>query len=102
VSFWYGARSRREIFYEADFADLARQHPNFSFHIALSEPQPHDDWDGPTGLIHEVVLREFLSKHPHPTEIEYYLCGPPMMIRSVRKMLATLGVSPDLIAFDAF
>ncbi|MDA0578147.1 MAG: NADH:ubiquinone reductase (Na(+)-transporting) subunit F [Verrucomicrobia bacterium] len=102
VTFWYGARSKREIFYDTEFQELARAHANFAFEIALSEPQPEDAWSGPTGMIHQAVLDRFLKDHPDPKAIEYYLCGPPMMIRSVRKMLATLGVEPDMIAFDAF
>lgn len=102
VSFWYGARSKREIFYEEDFSAIAREFPNFSFNIALSEPLPEDKWQGPVGFIHQVVLDRYLDKHPDPTEIEYYLCGPPMMISAVRKMLTNLGVEPDMIAFDEF
>jgi Na+-transporting NADH:ubiquinone oxidoreductase subunit F len=102
VGFWYGARSRREIFYEEDFAGIAREHGNFSFNIALSEPLPDDQWTGPIGFIHQVVLDQYLSKHPDPTEIEYYLCGPPMMISAVQKMLYNLGVEPEMIAFDEF
>ncbi len=102
VTFWYGARSRREIFYEDDFRAIAHKNPNFSFNIALSEPQPEDQWSGPVGLIHQVVLNQYLAQHPTPAEIEYYLCGPPMMIRAVTKMLTTLGVKPDMIVFDQF
>jgi Na+-transporting NADH:ubiquinone oxidoreductase subunit F len=102
VSFWYGARSKREIFYEEDFSSIAREFPNFSLNIALSEPLPEDNWTGPVGFIHQVVLDRYLDKHPDPTEIEFYLCGPPMMISAVRKMLTNLGVEPDMIAFDEF
>jgi len=102
VSFWYGARSKREIFYEEDFSSIAREFPNFSFNIALSEPLPEDNWTGPVGFIHQVVMDRYLDKHPDPTEIEFYLCGPPMMISAVRKMLTNLGVEPDMIAFDEF
>lgn len=102
VGFWYGARSRRELFYEADFQAIASQRANFTFTAALSEPQPEDQWLGPVGFIHQVVLDQHLASHPDPTSVEYYLCGPPMMIRASQKMLAKLGVQPDMIAFDAF
>ncbi|MDA0989556.1 MAG: NADH:ubiquinone reductase (Na(+)-transporting) subunit F [Verrucomicrobia bacterium] len=102
VSYWYGARSKREIFYEEDFSGIEKEFDNFSFHIALSEPLPEDNWDGPVGFIHQVVLKEYLDKHPDPTEVEYYLCGPPMMISAVQKMLYDLGVEPEMIAFDEF
>jgi len=102
VSYWYGARSLREMFYEEEFRAIEKVHPNFSFHVALSEPQPEDRWKGPTGFIHTVVLQNYLNKHPDPTEIEYYLCGPPPMIAAVQKMLYDLGVEKDMIAFDEF
>ncbi len=102
VSFWYGARSKREIFYEEDFTDIEENFDNFDFHIALSEPQEEDNWEGPVGFIHQVVLDEYLDKHPDPTEIEYYLCGPPLMLSAVQKMLYDLGVEPEMIAFDEF
>jgi Na+-transporting NADH:ubiquinone oxidoreductase subunit F len=102
VSFWYGARSRQEIFYEGYFRDLARGHPNFSFHLALSSPLPGDDWAGHVGFIHEVVLENHLRSHPNPKAVEYYLCGPPMMIKACCRMLADLGVPPAQIAFDEF
>ncbi|MBV8968091.1 MAG: NADH:ubiquinone reductase (Na(+)-transporting) subunit F, partial [Verrucomicrobia bacterium] len=102
VSFWYGARSRQEIFYDDYFRELARQHSNFQFHIALSNPLPEDNWEGYTGFIHEVVLVNYLNEHPNPKAVEYYLCGPPMMIKAVTKMLAQLGVPSDHIAFDEF
>ncbi|MFH1724471.1 MAG: NADH:ubiquinone reductase (Na(+)-transporting) subunit F [Elusimicrobiota bacterium] len=102
VSFWYGARSLREMFYEDEFREIAAKFPNFSFQIALSEPLPEDDWHGPTGFIHQVVLDRHLSAHPDPTEVEYYLCGPPLMIQAVKKMLYDLGVESDMIALDEF
>ena len=102
VSFWYGARSRQEIFYDDYFRALAGQHSNFQFHVALSNPLPEDNWEGPAGFIHEVVLVNFLELHPNPKAIEYYLCGPPMMIKAVTKMLAQFGVPADHIAFDEF
>ncbi len=102
VSFWYGARSKREIFYEEDFRAIERAFPNFRFIIALSEPLPEDHWEGETGFILSVVLKNYLDKHPDPDEVEYYLCGPPMMNSAVQKMLDQLGVSPKNIAFDDF
>jgi Na+-transporting NADH:ubiquinone oxidoreductase subunit F len=102
VSFWYGARSRQEIFYEDYFQQIAAEHPNFRFHVALSSPLPEDNWTGYTGLIHEVVFQQYLREHPDPLSVEYYLCGPPMMIKAVKKMLAEQGVSANQIAFDEF
>jgi Na+-transporting NADH:ubiquinone oxidoreductase subunit F len=102
VSFWYGARSRQELFYEDYFQQIAGAHPNFRFQVALSNPQPEDNWTGLTGFIHEVVLQQYLGNHPDPASVEYYLCGPPMMIKAVKKMLAELGVPPTQIAFDEF
>ncbi|MDA3910046.1 MAG: NADH:ubiquinone reductase (Na(+)-transporting) subunit F [Bacteroidales bacterium] len=102
ISYWYGARSKREIFYEEKFRELEKEFPNFSFHIALSEPMEEDNWDGYTGFIHNVVLEEYLSKKDEPEEIEYYLCGPPMMNDAVFKMLDELGVPDEMIDFDDF
>ncbi|MCC6416301.1 MAG: NADH:ubiquinone reductase (Na(+)-transporting) subunit F [Opitutaceae bacterium] len=102
LSYWYGARSRQEVFYADFFENLAQQHPNFSFHLALSSPLPEDAWTGPTGFIHEVVLAQYLRDHPNPRAVEYYLCGPPQMIKACTKMLADLGVAPQQIAFDEF
>lgn len=102
VSFWYGARSRQEIFYEDYFRGLAAAHPNFSFHLALSSPLPEDQWQGHQGFIHEVVHRELLKGHPNPKAVEYYLCGPPMMIKACNKMLAEAGVSQGQVAYDEF
>ena len=102
VSYWYGARSRAEIFYDDYFRALAREHPNFTFHVALSAALPEDRWEGPTGFIHEVVLREHLRAHPNPTAVEYYLCGPPAMIAACNAMLAELGVPAQQIAYDEF
>ena len=102
VSYWYGARSLREVFYEEEFRAIEREFPNFKFHIALSEPLPEDNWTGYTGFIHSVVLKEYLNHHPEPEEVEYYLCGPPLMLSAVQKMLDELGVSKDNIAFDDF
>jgi Na(+)-translocating NADH:ubiquinone oxidoreductase F subunit len=102
VSFWYGARSLRESFYQDYFQDLARQFPNFSFHLALSEPQPEDQWQSYTGFIHQVLLENHLGGHPDPTGIEYYLCGPPALIQAALGMLADLHVDRGQIAFDEF
>jgi Na+-transporting NADH:ubiquinone oxidoreductase subunit F len=102
MSFWYGARSRREMFYDEEFRDLAAQFPNFSYHVALSEPLPEDRWDGPVGFIHQVAHDLYLKDHPDPADIEYYLCGPPMMIRAVFEMLDGLGVEREMIAYDDF
>ncbi|RMF07690.1 MAG: NADH:ubiquinone reductase (Na(+)-transporting) subunit F [Candidatus Neomarinimicrobiota bacterium] len=102
VSFWYGARSLREMFYDEDFKELAAEFPNFSYTVALSEPLPEDNWTGPTGFIHQVLYDMYLSKHEDPTEIEYYMCGPPPMIAAVNKMLYDLGVEPEMIAYDNF
>jgi Na+-transporting NADH:ubiquinone oxidoreductase subunit F len=102
ISFWYGARSLREAFYIRDFDELATQYPNFSWHLALSEPLPEDDWDGPTGFIHDVLYESYLKDHPAPEDCEYYLCGPPLMIAAVRYLLYDLGVEEDNILFDDF
>jgi Na+-transporting NADH:ubiquinone oxidoreductase subunit F len=102
VSYWYGARSLREMFYEEDFRKIEREFPNFSFHVALSEPLPEDNWTGYKGFIHQVVYENYLKNHPDPTEIEYYLCGPPPMIAAVNKMLYDLGVEKEQIAYDEF
>lgn len=102
VSYWYGARSKQEIFYADYFEQLAKGHANFSFHLALSSPLPEDSWTGPTGFIHEVVLAQYLRDHPNPQAVEFYLCGPPMMIKACTRMLAELGVAPGQIAFDEF
>ncbi|MEC8555430.1 MAG: NADH:ubiquinone reductase (Na(+)-transporting) subunit F [Planctomycetota bacterium] len=102
VSYWYGGRSSRELFYIDHFRGIEEDFPNFKFNIALSEPKEEDNWDGYVGFIHQVVLDNYLSKHPAPEDIEYYLCGPPMMNSSVFKMLDDLGVEPENIAFDDF
>ncbi len=102
VSYWYGARSKREIFYEREFKKMERQFPNFKFHIALSEPKEEDKWKGYTGFIHQVILDEYLSKLEEPEEIEYYLCGPPLMNEAVQKMLYDLGVPDKMLAYDDF
>ena len=102
VSYWYGGRSLRELFYVDQFQEIEKEFPNFKFNIALSEPMPEDNWDGYVGFIHQVVLDNYLSKHPAPEDIEYYLCGPPMMNSAVFKMLDDLGVEPENIRFDDF
>ena len=102
ISYWYGARSRQEIFYEDYFRELEAMHSNFSFHLALSSPLDEDRWIGPTGFIHEVILENYLRDHPNPRAVEYYLCGPPMMIKACKRMLANLGVTDRQIAYDEF
>jgi Na+-transporting NADH:ubiquinone oxidoreductase subunit F len=102
ISFWYGARSRQEVFYEDYFQELAAMHRNFAFHLALSSPLPEDNWLGHAGFIHEVVLQQYLRDHAHPEAVEYYLCGPPMMIKACTKMLAAIGVPAQQIAYDEF
>jgi len=102
VNFWYGARSLREMFYDDDFKQIAKDFPNFSYNVALSEPMPEDNWTGPTGFIHQALYENFLKNHEDPTEIEYYMCGPPLMNAAVNKMLYDLGVEKDMIAYDEF
>jgi len=102
ASYWYGARSLREVFYDDELNDIAKKHPNFKFHLALSEPMKEDNWTGYTGFIHQVALDNYLSKHPEPEDIEYYLCGPPMMNEAVLKMLDHLGVPSENIDLDDF
>ncbi len=102
VSYWYGGRSLRELFYIDHFREIEKDFPNFKFNIALSEPQPEDNWDGYVGFIHQVLLDNYLSKHPAPEDNEYYICGPPMMNAAVFKMLDDLGVEPENIAYDDF
>ncbi|MBX3640214.1 MAG: NADH:ubiquinone reductase (Na(+)-transporting) subunit F [Nitrosomonas sp.] len=102
ITFWYGARSRNEMFYAEDFDRLAREHENFAWHVALSEPLPEDGWKGYTGFIHQVLYDEYLENHPAPEDCEYYLCGPPMMSKAVIAMLLDQGVEQDNILFDDF
>jgi Na+-transporting NADH:ubiquinone oxidoreductase subunit F len=102
VSFWYGARSKQEIFYQDYFQDLTNANRNFAFHLALSAPLPEDEWSGHLGFIHQVVLEKYLSQHDNPQAVEYYLCGPPLMIKACIKMLADLGVSSSHISYDEF
>ena len=102
ISYWYGGRSLRELFYIDEFRDLEAKFPNFQFNIALSDPQPEDNWDGYTGFIHNVVYEHYLKNHKAPEDIEYYMCGPPLMAAAVQKMLEDLGVERDNIMFDDF
>ena len=102
ISFWYGARSRREMFYEEDFDQLQVENDNFRWHVALSDPQPEDNWTGYTGFIHNVLLENYLKNHPAPEDCEFYMCGPPMMNAAVIKMLKDLGVEDENIMLDDF
>ncbi len=102
MSFWYGARSLREMFYAEEFDELAEKNDNFEWHLALSEPQPEDNWTGLTGFIHQVLYAEYLRQHEAPEDCEYYLCGPPMMNSAVIKMLDSLGVQKENIMLDDF
>ena len=102
ISFWYGARSLREMFYQDEYDALAADNDNFDWHVALSDPQPEDNWDGLTGFIHNVLFEEYLKNHPAPEDCEYYMCGPPMMNAAVIQMLTELGVEPDNIMLDDF
>jgi len=113
VTFWYGGRSKRELFYEEDFAEIERQFPNFRFYKVLSEPQPEDNWkvkksmddkegDGFVGFVHQSLIDNYLSKHPEPEEIEFYFCGPPMMNKAVTKMCDDFGVPKENVLFDDF
>jgi len=102
MTFWYGARSKREMFYVEDFDMLARENENFEWHVALSDPLPDDNWDGYTGFIHNVLFEEFIKKHPAPEDCEFYMCGPPIMNTSVINMLLENGVEPENIMLDDF
>ena len=102
VSYWYGGRSLRELFYIDQFRAIEKDFPNFQFNIALSEPMPEDNWTGYQGFIHQVLIDNYLKDHPAPEEIEYYFCGPPMMNQAVIRMLDDFGVEPENIAFDDF
>lgn len=102
VSFWYGGRSSKEVFYTDQFRDIEKEFPNFQYNIALSEPLPEDNWTGYTGFIHNVLYENYLKHHEAPEDVEYYICGPPMMNAAVFKMLDELGVPPENIAFDDF
>ena len=102
VSFWYGARSVREMFYDEQFKQIQEEFPNFSYKVALSEPMEEDNWTGHTGFIHQVLHDEYLANHEDPTELEYYMCGPPPMINACDNMLDSLGVDKEMIAYDSF
>ena len=102
ISFWYGARSRSDLVYDEEFKRLADEHDNFRWSVALSEPADGDDWDGPVGFVHQHLLDAYLSSHPAPGACEYYLCGPPLMIRAVTAMLDDLGVEPRRVHYDDF
>ena len=102
ITFWYGARSLREAFYVDEFNELETQHDNFSWHLALSDPMPEDDWSGLTGFVHNVLFENYLKDHPAPEDCEYYMCGPPMMIAAVVHLLEDLGVEEDNVLFDDF
>lgn len=112
VSFWYGGRSKRELFYLEHFRNIEKEFPNFSFHVVLSEPMPEDNWkvkdsiedegDGFTGFVHQAVIDQYLKKHDAPEDIEFYFCGPPLMNAAVLKMVDDWGVPPENVAFDDF
>ena len=102
ISFWFGVRSKRDMFYYEEFERLAAEHPNFTYIVALSEPKKDDDWDGPVGFIHQVAYDQYLGSHEAPEDCEYYMCGPPLMISAVQKMLTDLGVPEENVMFDDF
>lgn len=113
VSYWYGGRSKRELFYLDDFQKIEEEFPNFQFHVVLSEPAEEDNWtpktdindtkgDGFTGFVHQAVIDQYLSKHAEPEEIEFYFCGPPLMNAAVLKMVDDWGVPPENVSFDDF
>jgi len=102
MTFWYGARSKQELFFAGEFRGLEKNFDNFLFHVALSQPKPEDDWEGMTGHIHQCLHDNYLINHQDPTEVEYYLCGPPMMIDAIEGLLDSLGVEPEMIAYDKF
>lgn len=102
VSFWYGGRSLKEVFYDQEFEALAKEHDNFTFHLALSHPLPEDNWQGATGFIHLILFDQYLKEHPAPEDIHYYMCGPPMMTKAIIEMLDNLGVGRENIHYDDF
>jgi Na+-transporting NADH:ubiquinone oxidoreductase subunit F len=102
ATFWYGGRSLRELFYIEQFEQIEEAFPNFSFHVALSDPKPEDHWTGATGFIHQVIYDQYLKNHPAPEDIEYYICGPALMTSAVTQMLDNLGVPKENILFDDF
>jgi Na+-transporting NADH:ubiquinone oxidoreductase subunit F len=102
MTYWYGARSMREAFYVEEFDKLAAENPNFTWHLALSEPLPEDNWTGPTGFIHNVLFENYLKDHPAPEDVEYYMCGPGPMTKAVIALLLNLGVDRENIMLDDF
>ena len=102
MTFWYGARSKQEAFYVEEFDELAKRNENFEWTLALSDPQPEDKWTGAKGFIHKVLLEQYLKNHPNPEDVEYYLCGPPLMNAAVTDMLLELGVERENVMFDDF
>lgn len=102
ITFWYGARSLKELFYHEEYDKLAAENDNFTWHVAMSDPQPEDNWEGPTGFIHNVLFDMYLKDHPAPEDCEYYMCGPPMMNAAIIKLLKDLGVEDDNIMLDDF
>jgi Na+-transporting NADH:ubiquinone oxidoreductase subunit F len=102
ISFWFGVRSKRDLIYHEEFTRLAAEHSNFNYVVALSEPKEDDDWDGPVGFVHQVAYDQYLARHEAPEDCEYYMCGPPLMVSAVQKMLTDLGVSEESIMFDDF
>lgn len=102
ITFWYGARSWKEVFYYEQFREIEKNFPNFKFNLALSEPEEQDKWEGPVGFIHQVIYNNYLSKHEEPEDVDYYLCGPPMMNDAVQKMLYNLGVPDENVMYDDF
>ena len=102
TTFWYGGRSRKELFYMDEFEQLAAEHDNFTFHVALSDALPEDNWTGPTGFIHDVIYEQYLKTHPAPEDIEYYISGPPLMLQAVLKILDNLGVASEMVHYDDF
>jgi Na+-transporting NADH:ubiquinone oxidoreductase subunit F len=102
ISFWFGVRSKRDLIYHEELTRLAAEHSNFNYVVALSEPKEDDEWDGPVGFIHQVAYDRYLAQHEAPEDCEYYMCGPPLMVSAVQKMLTDLGVSEESIMFDDF
>jgi len=98
ITFWYGARSKSEMFYDEEFSELAQNYNNFSYYVALSDHQPEDKWEGLVGFIHQCLYDNYLKTHDDPTEIEYYLCGPPMMIDAIENLLFDIGVESNIIS----